>query len=965
MAQYDFHYLPLEGKITGKQVLQQTQDAINDLGNRIVDIETDTEAITEAVEIAQDAKNTADNAETIANDAMDVAQAERESAQEAAQEANQAATNAANSASSASVTAQQLMEYLATKEEITAPAVDPTLTISGAAADAQVTGDNISALNKNIQSLHAVAISGDLNNKTAGTIQGLSVEVDGCVIRLNGTVSGTTGSVRVYSLQENPPKGYSNAANFFSGCTISNTLLAGHTYRMHAVLVGGTFTSGSNTYSAGLVFGQSNTSLFLSTYADGHNTTPAVLNGDGAEVTPETDMVVGALNFRSTGTRVFNNAVIVAYLEDVTLTSKLNTTDKTLSVAGLPADAKEVGNVINKIDTKLASVSKTITGYPAYIADAISSTPNITTNADRIMRISTNIASIQEGEYNNKHGVHISSYDGVVTFSGTEIDNAHRDFSNAFNLDGGVTYVIAGGPAIDGDAGYMTLKHDTDYLVRAYGNDVYTYTPDANITATIGFRYIGGVDYTGVSFAPFICKQEDYAETPSDSVTLLDGANTLYNANMDTIEVTYVYDVQEYIQNLVVEEETLEKAFEKYKQNDVYNETFSTYFATDSSVPQYISMWTQYTQEDGVTDVPTIQFQLVNSSDNALYTSPNYNLGSAYEPLMQEWRVPPILGIYNRYKITVTIPEGVTLNIKNIVSHESASARYFDNGIRYCWHGNGYAPSNTDIAFKMGGLLGFHKCVTIPKYTSDEIGICYHDETTTANTNSTRDKNGARIVADSEDDKSINKFTYAEILEKFDVGYSKSGVEYKGMVIPTLDEFFRICSLTGMEPVLSVHNNSGFYTQSSGNYACTREQALTRWQNIKDLATKWNVRDKLWIKGGSDIQRFARTTFEHEIAGYILLQGIGSSWDMLDQAKYLGFVGNDATSITESTYTVRAEFFNTAPNLEDKIEQAVAEGFPINIASDTTINGEDMTYLIGLGVTEFTLDRHCSIGLCW
>ena len=143
MAQYDFHYLPLEGKITGKQVLQQTEDAINDLGNRMVSIETDTEAITEAVEIAQDAKNTADNAETIANDAMDVAHAERESAQEAAQEANQAATNAANSASSASATATQLMEYLATKEEITAPAVDPTLTISGAAADAKVTGDAV------------------------------------------------------------------------------------------------------------------------------------------------------------------------------------------------------------------------------------------------------------------------------------------------------------------------------------------------------------------------------------------------------------------------------------------------------------------------------------------------------------------------------------------------------------------------------------------------------------------------------------------------------------------------------------------------------------------------------------------------------------------------------------------------------------------------------------------------------
>ena len=172
MAQYDFHYLPLEGKITGKQVLQQTEDAINDLGNRIVDIETDTEAITEAVEIAQDAKNTADNAETIANDAMDVAQAERESAQEAAQEANQAATNAADSASSASITATQLMEYLATKEEITAPAVDPTLTISGAAADSKVTGDFRQDVNKKIDEITDISYGKNRFNANGNILEG-------------------------------------------------------------------------------------------------------------------------------------------------------------------------------------------------------------------------------------------------------------------------------------------------------------------------------------------------------------------------------------------------------------------------------------------------------------------------------------------------------------------------------------------------------------------------------------------------------------------------------------------------------------------------------------------------------------------------------------------------------------------------------------------------------------------------
>ncbi|MBQ9572331.1 MAG: metallophosphoesterase [Acidaminococcaceae bacterium] len=65
------------------------------------------------------------------------------SAGKAAEKANAAAssaTSAANSAISANTTATQLMAYLEDKEELTAPAVDPTLSISGAAADAQITG---------------------------------------------------------------------------------------------------------------------------------------------------------------------------------------------------------------------------------------------------------------------------------------------------------------------------------------------------------------------------------------------------------------------------------------------------------------------------------------------------------------------------------------------------------------------------------------------------------------------------------------------------------------------------------------------------------------------------------------------------------------------------------------------------------------------------------------------------------
>ena len=64
MAEYvDFHYTPLEGRITGKQVLKQTEDAINDLGNRVYDAEVTSEDVQEALDNSQQAID-------IANDAL-------------------------------------------------------------------------------------------------------------------------------------------------------------------------------------------------------------------------------------------------------------------------------------------------------------------------------------------------------------------------------------------------------------------------------------------------------------------------------------------------------------------------------------------------------------------------------------------------------------------------------------------------------------------------------------------------------------------------------------------------------------------------------------------------------------------------------------------------------------------------------------------------------------------------------
>ena len=216
---------------------------------------------------------------------------------------------------------------------------DKTLSISDEPADAKVTGDYIDSLNTQIQSIHNVAIGGAL---VEGTARDTSVKIGACTFELNGTTSG----FMILSLQEKPLKAYTSSANFTDNCTVSNTLLAGHTYKLHAILVGGTITDSYGTYKPGFTI---DTNVRLYGYADGHNTSSAVLSGNNTTITPETDTVVGTLVYLVVRGVIFNHAIITAYIEDVTLTSKLDTTDKTLSIEGLPADAKRTGDVITSL----------------------------------------------------------------------------------------------------------------------------------------------------------------------------------------------------------------------------------------------------------------------------------------------------------------------------------------------------------------------------------------------------------------------------------------------------------------------------------------------------------------------------------------------------------------------------------------------------------------------------------------
>lgn len=102
---YDFHYQPTgSGAISGQQVLQQTEDAINELGDYVND------NVGGAMDVAQQALETAQTAETNAQTALDTANSFSGAIQSAQQDASTAlstAQTAQNTASNANNTAIQ------------------------------------------------------------------------------------------------------------------------------------------------------------------------------------------------------------------------------------------------------------------------------------------------------------------------------------------------------------------------------------------------------------------------------------------------------------------------------------------------------------------------------------------------------------------------------------------------------------------------------------------------------------------------------------------------------------------------------------------------------------------------------------------------------------------------------------------------------------------------------------------
>ena len=371
-----------------------------------------------------------------------------------------------------------------------------------------------------------------------------------------------------------------------------------------------------------------------------------------------------------------------------------------------------------------------------------------------------------------------------------------------------------------------------------------------------------------------------------------------------------------------------------------------------SSHPRLLSCASHY--QSASSSYPSIQLFLLNEAGTERYASPLYRLGQAGDDSVEnQWRMPPYQKAGDQIKVLIIIPADVALTVDGMQVQEDISSAAED-AIHYQAN-QGFSslyPPSTLPSFWMAGELGYQSCVVTPQFTSDDVCVCIQDTTTIRDL--LRYPDGSEIAAGGPDDRPVSQFTYDELMQ-FDAGI-KTDSSYSGKKVPSLDQFFDICKQYGMAPVLSIPSEREFMYGSG----------RSRMTSIRDMAEQFGVLDTLRIKGSDkEVLRAAEAVFGRDIAGYIIVQPSGEDRDPLDFAKAIGFADRSAEGIQESDYSVVIEFSSFGLT-QEMVRNAIDEGFPVSVeAAGNGLSGPVMERLIDLGVTGFTVSRHCSIGLNW
>ncbi len=313
--------------------------------------------------------------------------------------------------------------------------------------------------------------------------------------------------------------------------------------------------------------------------------------------------------------------------------------------------------------------------------------------------------------------------------------------------------------------------------------------------------------------------------------------------------------------------------------------------------------------------------------------------------------------------LNIYVPSGLSLYIKNLRLSYDTNTALFTDGIEIAMHSRqGGIPRFSKYAVELIKNTGGTYCIELPKRTSDGVWLCYHDDTFDISDTFLRNSDGSHITESPYNNLPFSEIPYS-YLYSLDWGIYADNV-YAGTKPLLIEDFFKMCAVTGMHPCLSFHP--------------VAQSTEANFTEIKNLAKKYNVLHHLNVKIPAVIDptlyplRRALTVFGYDIESYTINASLNQNIQTVINAADTVFT---ATGIDkEKTKAIIERFAYNIQNEDNATQTILNSGYRAGIAQNSHVDplgdtvglsGADIKYHIEKGVTYFTTITFSTIGTNW
>lgn len=387
-----------------------------------------------------------------------------------------------------------------------------------------------------------------------------------------------------------------------------------------------------------------------------------------------------------------------------------------------------------------------------------------------------------------------------------------------------------------------------------------------------------------------------------------------------------------------------------------YTRTFTIEktIADFDNLPQVCTFETMYTDESNTGNYPTIRIRRISVTDAAFRPSVDaiYQLGAENNYVKNSYRIIRYAPEVHTIAISIIIPKGIKLYIRE-ASIQATVAEPPEMRFRFLAHG-------LDGAFNRLSEIsncaknGTKYCIVVPKRTSDGVWCCFHDDDNInglyySNGQVVCEKNvvnGSQVYIQYDEEGNVignNAMPITSLPWKFVEKLKYRGYTNQNESVMLLEDFFSICSMTGVHPVFSVHPGNIFTANSCAGL-----------KELRVMLDKYNLLDKFVIK-----LSFLNPKYVDILGGDI---------------EAYNLIANDSTfdskleALTKCNLSCRKCIEGAFDELtRDRVKRATESGVSVGVwqLGNNSADNQIIKEYIDLGVSEFTVNMNNSFGLNW